>query len=54
MAHRRKFSVDLEQIEQQEELTNLRTPSILTSTRSKRFRRQFSEQNGGKSTFCRS
>ncbi len=54
MVLKRKFNINVEQIQQQEELENPPTPSILTPTGGKRFRRQFSEQNFGKSNFSRS
>ncbi len=49
MVLKRKLSINLEQIQHQEGLENPPTPSILTPTGSKRVRRQFSEQNFGKS-----
>ncbi|CAF4655587.1 unnamed protein product, partial [Rotaria sp. Silwood2] len=42
---KRKFSLNIERIQQEEESENLSISPILTSTRTKHFRRQLSEQN---------
>ena len=48
MALKRKISLSIEQVQQQEESENSPTTFILTPTGTKHFRRQFSEQNFGK------
>ncbi|CAF0999908.1 unnamed protein product [Rotaria sp. Silwood1] len=45
MVHKRKFSLNLDHVQQQEGSENPSTPSILTPSKAKHFRRQFSEQN---------
>ncbi|CAF4273976.1 unnamed protein product [Rotaria sp. Silwood2] len=45
MVHKRKFSLNLDHVQQEEGLENPSTPSILTPSKVKHFRRQFSEQN---------
>ncbi len=57
MVHKRKLSLNLDQVQQQEGSENPPTPSISTPTGLKHFRRLFSQQNSGKSndkySFCR-
>ncbi|CAF4191378.1 unnamed protein product [Rotaria sp. Silwood2] len=53
MVHKRKFSLNLDHVQQEEGSENPSTPSILTPSKVKHFRRQFSEQNFGKSIECR-
>ena len=49
MAFKRQFSLNIEQIQQQEDSENSPTSFVLTPVGIKHFRRQFSEQNFGKS-----
>jgi len=49
MVLKRKISINLENIQQEEQSENSPTPSILTPTGGKRFRRQLSVQNFSKS-----
>ncbi|CAF2829010.1 unnamed protein product [Rotaria sp. Silwood2] len=45
MVHKRKCSLNLDHVQQEEGSENPSTPSILTPSKVKHFRRQFSEQN---------